>query len=307
VLFAVVPRDRPALQRTIDERAECQVLIVGPSYVQAGIFPPLFDAEARRIGLNLRSCKYAEGSLAGFELEYVLGRLLAKPWPKLEHLIVDVTLGQGSAFERENWFKRRPIDWHTWGAIPWLIAHDRPGRKGRAAPALELWAHAQHVALNYLGVGRGIPLLEKLRFSSADEPAPALELTSMAHSPAHPPTKRRGYAEELRQLTASKARVRAEPTGGSDAWPRELLRFVRAHGVARAIFLISPVLSTRRPVEGAGADPDGLVVFDFEDPTRYPELYSEDVRGRTSHLKGRGPGLYSALLAQRLLEFRRAQ
>jgi hypothetical protein len=48
-------------------------------------------------------------------------------------------------------------------------------------------------------------------------------------------------------------------------------------------------------------------VLDFQDPARYPELYTEDVRGRTHHLKGEGPTHYSRLLARELHAWRKGR
>jgi hypothetical protein len=89
-----------------------------------------------------------------------------------------------------------------------------------------------------------------------------------------------------------------------NAWARELSALAKSHGQTGVIFLFSPILEPIPPLEGGpkGAE---LVVFDFQDPTRYPALYVERARAHTSHLNGYGATIYSQLLAQRLFEQRR--
>jgi hypothetical protein len=310
VLYRLVPHDRPALAPVLAERERCQVLIVGPSYVNVGIDIATFDAESARIGLGLRGCKYAQSALQGYELRHVLDLLLEKRWPKLKYVVVDTTLGPGMGlgFERENWFKPRVVDWHTFRAMPWVLEH--PDRKAATFwPRVELlWGHVQHVALNYLGVGRGIAPLSRVHvLAPPSEESSGPVASGLAHV-VHREKGHPGYARTLSKLIAQKARQRERHEEVSGAWPEELRALVRSHGYDQSVvFLVSPVLSAKRDTKGANTGPDPLVVLDFDDPARYPELYTEDVRGETSHLKGEGPTIYSELLARALLELRGAR
>jgi hypothetical protein len=307
ILYALVPHDRPALTPVLAERERCQVLIVGPSYVNVGIDVGTFDAEAKRIGLGLRGCKYAQSALQGYELRHALDLLFEKPWPKLEYVVIDTTLGPGMGlgFERENWFKPRVVDWHTFRALPWILEH--PEKKGVSTrERVELfWGHVQHLALNYLGVGRGILPLSRVRVFSRAEPAATGYVGSGLAHVVHRERGHPGYARTLSKLIAQKARQRERHEEISATWPLELRGLVRSHGYEKnVVFLVSPVLSAKRDVKGAGEGQDPIVVLDFDDPARFPELYTEDVRGETSHLTGNGPTLYSELLARELLALR---
>ena len=305
VLYALVPHDRPALTPVLAERDRCQVLVVGPSYVNIGFEVQTFDAESARIGLGLRACKYAQSALQGYELRHVLDLLFDKPWPKLQYVVIDTTLGPGMGlgFERDNWFKPRVVDWHTFRALAWVSEHpDHRATTWRQRAEL-FWGHVEHLALNYLGVGRGIGPLSNVRVLARGPVATSgfigSGLTHIVHrEKGHP-----GYARTLQKLIAQKARQRAQHDEISGAWPLELRALVRSHGYAKQVaFLVSPVLSAKRDIKGAGTGPDPLVVLDFDDPARYPELYTVDVRGETSHLGGRGPTIYSELIARAIKE-----
>jgi hypothetical protein len=82
---------------------------------------------------------------------------------------------------------------------------------------------------------------------------------------------------------------------------------VREYRGEDPMFVISPILQSRALPRGAVAEKRPLVVLDFQDPARYPELYTEDVRGRRHHLKGRGAMHYSRLLARELHAWRKGR
>jgi hypothetical protein len=293
-LWYLVPHERPELEEVLAKRATCQVLIVGPSYVASGIREKTFDKEARRIGLNLESCKYAEVGLRAYELKHALELLLSEPWPKLEHVIIDITLGDKIGFREQNWYKPRVVDWHTWEGLEWLYGRYKRQPGGVRAQQATLVTHVKHLVLNYLGVGRGALLLERV-FPSVTL-ARERDRMNQTYGP--------GYEQRLLRATAAKTRARAAGRMTPNAWARELSALAKSHGQTGVIFLFSPILEPIPPLEGGpkGAE---LVVFDFQDPTRYPALYVERARAHTSHLNGYGATIYSQLLAQRLFEQRR--
>ncbi len=294
-LWGLVPHERPELEELLAKRATCQVLIVGPSYVASGIREKSFDKEARRIGLNLESCKYAEVGLRAYELKHVLELILRERWPKLEHVIIDITLGDKIGFRQDNWYKPRVVDWHTWEALEWLYGRYRRQPGGVRAHEPTLVAHAKHVVLNYLGIGRGVALLKRV-FPSVALPSERGRM-NQTYGP--------GYTQRLLRATADKSRARAAGRMTPNAWALELNRVAKSHGQRSVIFLFSPILEPIPPLQGGTREP--LTVFDFQDPARYPALYVEKARAHTSHLNGYGANIYSQLLAQRLLEQRKSR
>ena len=296
-LYAIVPRDPAFIDRALAERATCEVLVVGPSYIE-GFKPDTFDDESKRVGLGLRSCKLSAPGLQGPELRYVLGRTLRHPWPKLRYVVIDITLGDGMNFPRVNWFQERVIAWHVVGMLPWLLDHyRRSGYDRLRGNAGELWAHVKHYALNYFGLGRGAALLQGIRLVDrlARTSEQVAEAARVVTRPSRPDA-REGYELRLAHLIEQKAGVKP----GSNSYALQLREEVRGLG-HDALFLISPVLSTQRPPR-PGDPKDPVQVLDFEDPARFPELYTREVRGHTSHLTGEGGRLYSRALARVLLE-----
>lgn len=292
-----------ALAPLLAERRTCSILFVGPSYVEVQIDPEVFNREAKRIGLRERACKYGATALRGYELRLVLERLLAHDWPALKHVVIDITLGGGLDFERENWLKRRLVDWHTFESVPWLLSY----YEGRGTLPLgdeipQLAAHAKHLFAHYGQIGQGVERLGSLDLLERFRPPPKeLERARYRGKVRGRPQGAR-YDRHVRAMV--RERKKSGPRYGDSGWALELRSVVRAHD-AEAHFMIAPVLYSPRVPKRALRGDDRLFVFDFNDPSRFPELYEEKVRGNTSHLNGRGKVLYSELLAREFKKLKR--
>jgi hypothetical protein len=309
VLLFLPPGPRPLDERAdplLAERQSCSVLFVGPSYVDDQIEPAVFNREAERIGSDQRACKFGIAALRGFEMRLWIERLLSEDWPRLELVVIDITLGNEVGFNEGNWFKPRVIEWHTWQSIPWLLSHYERNPLPKKERFSTPWKHAGHVAARYLAVGKGVEALGRIRLLERLRSKP--KRGELRENPLAEPRVRRSrprgavYRGEVEHLKERKAKV--SPT--DNAWPLELREVVRAHK-KEAYFLIAPVLYTVRVPEPTRRYKERLVVLDFNDPERYPELYDREVRGSTSHLDAAGSVLYSELLARNLkaLERRR--
>jgi hypothetical protein len=300
----VLPVPRPIEQRmepVLAERRSCSVLFVGPSYVESQIIPEDFNREADRIGLNERACKFGASGLRGYELRWSIERLLAHDWPRLRLVVVDITLGDSIGFDADNWLKPRMIEWHTVESFPWLLAYyDEREPLPFGDRISRLTAHAKHVAAHHLEIGRGLDALGSLKFLERFRPN------------VEPSTARRssnkwrlqGRRHERRIAKLIRNRRRHGPTYGDSGWAMELREVVRSRG-KEAWFLIAPVLGERSIPRRSVRGRDRLVVLDLNDPARFPELYTEDVRGRTHHLRGHGKRLYSERLAREIKARRR--
>ena len=300
LLLRVWPGDQGAYAEPLAHAGECQILFVGPSDLQVGLNVDLFQEETRRLGRELRACKFTRSALRSWELRHDIENLLSHRWPKLERVAIDISLRPDDVgFEKANWFNPRLVFWHTWASLPWLAAHYRAAPFGYSWPAVtsELWPHAQHLAVNYLGVGRGATALGEARVldglrgeAAADERREVNRLRKKAKVKV----KEGDYPRFLAGLVRRKARLH-EP--GDDSWPRELEAVVRKRGF-EPVFLYSPVLDVMAPPRSRRSGKRSLVFLDFDDPTRYPELYEYEVRGSTSHLNRTGSIAYSRALAR---------
>lgn len=307
LLYRLVRPVDPALDEALAEASRCNVLFVGPSYLEVGLKTELFDAEARALGHPLRSCKFTRSALRSYELKHDLEQLMAERWPALQKVAVDLTLfPSGIGFERQNWFNPRTVHWHTWDALPWLYGHYRTKKQSLGALAPIVAGHLQHVAMNYLGIGRGGVVLSGARWVErhagweGERKAPR-EVDRLPRSKKRVDLTDEEADAATRLLALEKARTRARRRYDDDAWARELEPIIRGHGF-EPVFLYSPVFRNRVPPRPTRPGKKPLVFLDFDDPGRYPALYLADSRGRTSHLSREGAQHYSRLLAQEFVK-----
>jgi hypothetical protein len=274
----------------------CEVLFVGPSYVRSQVFPAVVDAEADRLGKPFRSCKFARTAMYGYEQKWELDRLLSHSWPKLRLVVFDVTTGDKTGVKRENLFNPRVIQWHDVGQLSWFA--ERADRSDdRAAVFFEAVEHVEHFVAHQLLLGQGAVHLQQ---AGETEEERLEKLLRRGRNPPRP-TKadRRKNIGRVKQAAKKKQKVLADKPADKDLtrWALELRELVRAHGVEGQA-LLAPVWGARlvRSEPAEGVDP--MVVHDFNDPGRYPQLYDIDARGWGSHLNESGSYEYSKLLAK---------
>jgi len=310
---ALVPRVQSPLEKealsVLAQRASCNVLFLGPSYVASQIRPETFNREAEHIGSRARACKFGASALRGYELRMWLERFLAADWPNLEIVVIDITLGDRIDFKRENWFKSRVIDWHTWDAMPWLLDYYEQREQLPIVEQIpEVWMHTKHLGAHYVELGQGVSALRELRLLERYRPKDEQTSSGAKLRSEREPTERQSAraASLRRQIKRLTALRRRGPEVGDSGWPLELQSVVRASG-RKTYFLIAPVLYTPGVPRRGGRGPrqDRLVVFDYNDPERYPELYRVEVRGSTSHLDASGSEIYSRLLARDIARLER--
>ncbi len=304
LLHRVGPGEESNFDETFAFTDTCQVLFVGSSYIGVGLSPEIFEEETRALGEERRACKFARAALRGYEMRHDLEVLLDHPWPKLEQVVVDVTLGTHTlGFDPENYYNPRLVAWHTWRAMPWLLKYYERKKGGWRGNLPSIRAHLSHLLLRYLGVGRGAAALGQTRIVEGllgHAPGPEKSNVIERERKPHKQPDAAAYELERQLLIANKQEMKRPRRGdASDAWPRELESVVRRYGY-EPIFLYSPVLFDRTPprLKRRGRAP--LLFLDFADPARYPQLYTFDVRGNTSHLNGDGTVLYSKALAREL-------
>ena len=284
------------------ERATCNVLFLGPSYVASQIQTDTFNHEAEHIGSRARACKFGATALRGYELRMWLERFLAEDWPSLEIVVIDITMGDSLGFEPQNWLKPRVVEWHTWSAMPWLLDYYELREPLPLAEKLtRLWAHTKHLGAHYVELGQGIDALGNLRLLERLRQKDANPSSEPSRAGASDRAERRSArASKLERQIKKLAVLRRTrgPRVGDSGWALELQSIARARG-KKAYFLIAPVLYS--PAVPKRASRGGrLVVLDYNNPERYPELYEVEARGNTSHLARSGRVHYSRLLARDL-------
>jgi hypothetical protein len=203
------------------------------------------------------------------------------------------------------------LEWHTLEAVPWLASFYRRDPRTWRDKAPEVWSHAVHVGGNYLQLGRGVELLSELRLVDAlagrgtwpavfegdegdEEPVKVKKKRRRVLPDQHP-----DYRRKLKWLKHKKRKIFATGRMQSKRFATEVRDVIRGHGY-EAYFLIAPVWVSNPPLRGSQGVDDPLVLLDFNDPSKYPELYLEKARGRTQHLGPEGSVVYSKLLAREL-------
>jgi hypothetical protein len=312
LLFRLLPGDQGAYAEAVANAPRCQVLFVGPSYLQVGLNVDIFEAEARRLGRELHACKFTRSALRSWELRHDIEGLLAYRWPKLERVAVDISLPRKNlGFDRENWFNQRLVYWHSWRSLPWLVDFYSGEGRGRGHPSSlglvsDLWPHLKHMAMNHLGTGRGAAALTEARFLErlrGEGPHEDTREVNRLRKKAKP--REDEYPATRAELVHAKELTRKRRELGDDAWPRELERVIRSRGF-EPVFLYSPVLEHLRPPRLRRGQLKPLLFLDFEDPARFPELYEYAARGNTSHLNRVGAESYSRALAREFVALDRA-
>jgi hypothetical protein len=304
-------------ERVLHEREHCQVMFVGPSYVRAQIQTSAFDDASRSLGTPLSSCIFGGTGMRGYELRVHVERLLREPWPKLELVVIDITLGSAPGFDEANWYHPRLIQWHTLDSLRWISGfyastHWQVSRS-------QLGAHLKHAGANYLNLGVGldraaelgiwarlltllgkptkVPDHEVVRDYRHDNAK--FKAAKMKQASAYAKkVSRAAHRTRVERLIARKKRE-AHRTR-DDTWPREMRSALAARGLD-TFFVLAPVWRplAARTVSVPGSAP--LVVFDFNDPAKYPVLYARESRGRTHHISWQGGTEYSRLLAKEIL------
>jgi hypothetical protein len=287
---------------TLRASDHCEVLFIGSSYVMLQVLTEQFDAASRRLGSPLRSCKYGQVGLYGFELRYRLERLLAHDWPKLRVVVIDVDR-ENRARPEFNWYKARIVEWHSVRVLPWSARRYLNDARGWLEPLADLRVSLVHVALHYAQLGRGLAWLRDLdlvgrlglRGESRHEPV------AMRAQPSQTPPAR-WLRTSREKLVRERARIQREGLLGDSAWLLEMRDVVRASGTGReVVFVLPPSWKAkplpRRAVEGE----DRLLVLDYLDPQGYAALYRTSSRGFTSHLSPKGSKIWSRLLARDLV------
>lgn len=285
-------------------RQSCEVLFVGPSYVNSQVFTNVVDEEAARLGTPLSSCKYSRTAMKGYEMKHELELILAEPWPHLKLVMLDITLGPDSRIKKKNRFKPRVLRWHTWAFLPWLASHLDGQRTTAEYPrwlqlAKQGVDHVEHVLASNLLVGRGAehlnrlnPVQKKPRKHTWPPRKPKKELSEKRKKKLNRLNKKR--VERLRERRNRKeTRLSPEAEG---RWLKELRGVVRQSG-AEADGLIAPVWKAHHVALSVFPNGETPFVHNYANPEKYPELYRTGAHDRSEHLSPEGSYQYSLLLA----------
>jgi hypothetical protein len=243
--------------------------------------------------------------MRAFETDRLLRLLLRRAGGRLRYVVLE----RGDFDPRPRPWEadtERSVAWHTARQSAAAIAASWRLELPQGERVALIGSHAGQFLQRHLNYGAGPRLLRSLsRQGSADAAAwvasggfRGLEEESAR---VHRQRRRRflEHAASFRRTVADNSRrprPRSAVTRASLAALVEQGRRVREAG-PEPVLLIGPNDGRLRGVE---VDTGGLLLLNFDDPVRFPELFAVELRYDSSHLTTAGAALYSRLLADEL-------
>ncbi len=294
------------LQAHIDEY---DTLFLGTSRVYHGIMPEVFDEANRRAGAHSRSFNAGVDGMHPPEDLYFFEQIAKMRPRRLRRVFIEVNAIQIHVRDA-NRGTDRMIYWHDLARLAWILRETfdiEPAKHWRAtfgryasAAAEALPTHIDCFLQNMSNIGRGAGSRWFLagrgggRSRSAELGGRGDGYFEMPRSEMTP-SERANYAMRTRNLL-SHPRESEYGSAPSQKLLRQFVQAVRAIG-AEPVLLVMPrtAYGSMVPKPSEGPWP---VVFNFENPARYPALYEESTRADGDHFNGKGAKLFTEMLAQ---------
>lgn len=289
---------------------EVDVLFFGSSRIHRGVIPSVFDREMARHGHPVRSFNFGVLGMGMHETSALVRRVLAMEPARLRRVVVELD-GWSAAIRPQNRFKKRMVSWHDPAETASALRTVALSGAGRLERLEQTWTHLLHLGAWTTGAGRGRYLVEDLardgrprRSADLSEARGFEPFSESAYgTPSTHPFRRRFvrmipvYRKAVARLAAANgADVSLE--GFNRRAVEEQVALIRRAG-AEPVHLITP---TARPtpelyrLAATGAVPQMLA---FNDPERYPDLFTVDRRFDAEHLTTEGAERFTRLLAER--------
>lgn len=321
LIAALAPLDRLADVDVVGEKLEhlrrhaevYDTLFVGSSTLYRGVSPAVYDAELAARGIAARSFNFGVLGMVPPETYYLLERILALRPPRLATVYLELAFFQKRVKRTHS---RRFDYWHTpaqTANVLRAIARSEWPWEWKVSQSAR---HLESLARRTFHVGQGRALGQALL-----APFGALEFDAELLGPhqdgwlsteddaSNRMKLRRGevagaaddfLADEVARLRADDTPGRRESVVGLRALAEAVAR-VRASG-ATPILLVPPCLDRRSGLIEFARGRLGVEVLAFNDPDRYPELYSPDNRFDHGHVNKEGAAAFSRALAARFAE-----
>jgi len=295
-------------------RDEVDVLFVGSSLVYRHLSPVAFDRKMASRGRPTRSFNLGLPGALNAEVLHLLRRVGDMDLPHLRYVIIE-TGGWHESIEAVNVRTPRVVYWHefdeTQRAVRAVWADRDDLLEGLDQARLHLFAFM----LNRTGTSRLRLALDNI------VPSPAQKVAgSGAVGPANDgftglrPIEDRmrlanadTVAEKLERRLNQRRRMGTPRVDMNALKPEHITMFTAINTAIRdlgaePIQVVSPIVIIRRELlaaEAAGLVP---VLFDFNDPSAYPEFYTLESRADQVHLNQQAAALYSRQVATRFAQ-----
>lgn len=295
-------------------RDEFNAIFLGSSHVFRSFNPRVLDAELHKSGVEWNSFNLALPGSREFEVDFLLREVVASRPQNLRWIILE--LGALQPTLNENLFTPRTVYWHSTGET-WRVLQAVGRDRQPVGERLALGAtHVEHFLWRLANLGEGPRIVRALR--GAGDPAVMLSdeewLDNRGYIPLDfgmsPPAD--GLYPRIRQNRKALATAVAALPEGNRREVREgaiALAALRSQQEA-AREIGAEILYVLGP--GSRAKPrqyqllkagDLEVLFGYNRPRRYPDLYRPQNRFDPSHLNHRGATLLSRIFARELAAF----
>ncbi len=311
-LTAWLPAVRPQpIEAKLDWLAahgeQYDTFFIGSSRIYRQIIPELFDSEMEQLGIRTKSFNLSADGMRPPEDELVLERAFASRKNPVRFLVSECN-PIDSGLSAEDAGTARAVHWHDtprlrrlWRSCwteapskPWTSRVPRILRRLRDFPA-----HAQHWILNCVRLGQGNAVLSERLFG----PIPVDGSKHVGAAGYRPPRNSeqmtgnvlRVYQKHFAAAVKTPAR---RDTGDSESqaaidWKKAL---AARHG-GELVLIASPFF---RPEIFMPEIRAGIMLLDYSDPERYPNLYAPENRRDPGHLNVRGAEIYTRLVARQI-------
>lgn len=303
VPFPNVP-DITQRYRLFEEKKDSiDTLFIGSSRFRHQVIPPQFDEATAAAEVPTHSLNLGFSGMWPPESFYFLHRLLALHPRHLRWVFIELMDHRFGPVENEP-ITLRQVYWHDWPhtLMAWRLDRETPMDWSTRA---RLWMRDTGMFLRrstHLGAGA-----EFLQERSAKSKKAFTGWSQKGGFEAEPEggvwsdASRVEFQQMIDRVKTGHPAQSARP--GYAAALQQVIREVHAAG-ATPIFVLAP---TVRPEEFLARDlPEGLTLWAFNDPDRYPALYDADLHYDPGHLNERGAREFTRLLAERLIALRKS-
>jgi hypothetical protein len=291
---------------------EIDTVFLGSSRVYTHLSPAIFDKATGGAGVSTHSFNLGATGLGPPEADFVFRQLMERRSPKLKRIIVEllpVIPRVVPGFVGTD----RSVYWHdlpaTWMAIRaaacWI-----PKRATTVAPLAQragfAWDHVSLFTRNMSNLGAADLWVQKRSHPEADSLKLKEELGP--DGDGYVPLKVTLHGEEAQKYTAKFAQFceaqvseQGEPSLVRHEADQLLIQnwadAAKKAGV-ELIFYVAPNVDRATPPELTKiVREQGITVWDYDDPKRYPELFLAENRADVPHLNQKGSELLTRYMA----------
>jgi hypothetical protein len=327
VLGHPAPGEADTLKGKLDLLAskmdQVSALFIGNSGTLKDVLPSLFDQELTASGCPQKSFNLADQSYSFPQFYALMKELLETRRTALKWVFIDEStvgdddpIGEAEARTTLSGFpirwevrteSRSFISWHDWQStrdlLGSLIESDLPLRR-----KLPLFAiHAKGFLQRLFDPGSATMRIRGFLRRYAEGRPKYFDLgEDGGENPAFYTGPSAGFGRMKKQYLAAVARLETHDpreqmpfgTPFKTLIHERLIELFKAHGI-RTVLWVPPSMEPYQRVNAHAEIP----VFDFNSPTRYPDLYSFDVRADFDHLNPTGAALLTRKLARAFADF----